>query len=100
MKLWSLNYNVVMRNDFPQLMYKELYIPVEDQVKLTHELFNIFLLTHRDNREKILKLKHRMNELPYKELHNMILPDPNYEFSTEYLVDMLNIFEVNPLRLD
>jgi len=41
-------------------------------------------------------IKCELHELPYKALHNMVLPDTNYEFSTEYFVDLLNIFEMYP----
>jgi len=47
-----------MKNDFPQLMYKGVYIPVEDYPNLTQILFNIFLLTDRDNRAKILQVNY------------------------------------------
>lgn len=92
MKLWSLGLDNNNLDNFPQVLYKNKPITIEQEMKLTHEIFKIFYLTHRDKKNQIRVIENYKNELPFKDLYNLVFPDKNVEFHTEYLVDLLNLF--------
>jgi hypothetical protein len=100
MKLWYVKFDNEKKDDFPQLFFKDNYINIKKQSDITFEIKRIFLLTHRDATKKINEIYSNTHKLPYKDLHNLVFPEPNYEFQTEYLVDLLNLFEIVPLSLD
>ncbi len=94
MKLWTLEYNECIKDNFPQVMYKGKVVDQSTKVKVLRELFNLFYLTHRDARTKIKEIESNVNELPYQKLYELILPPKQAEFQKEYLVDLLNYFSV------
>lgn len=93
MKLWSVGYDENCLSNFPQIIYKNRVINMNEEAYLTNKIFDIFLLTHRDEKEKILHIRNS-HLLPYKELHNMVYPDPECEFEVEYFVIILNLFNI------
>lgn len=97
MKLWTLTYNENIKENFPQIRYKgNRIITSTEQATLTNKLFGIIQLTNRDNLKEIRMVIDEFDELPFKALYNIIFndQDPNFEFQTEYMVEMLNLFQV------
>lgn len=93
MKIWSISFNERDLENFPQIIYKNRPITIEEETYLTNKIFEIFLLTHRDAKQTIMEIKN-IHSFPYKKLHNLVFPDPNYEFATEYFIDILNLFSI------
>lgn len=100
MQLWYLNYDENNKDDFPQLFYKDNYVGIYQQTILTEQIKKIFLLTHREKSQQINEIYNNFHSLPFKDLHNMIFTDPNYEFQLEYMVVLLNTFNIIPLSLN
>jgi len=96
MKLWSIAYDEELKNiNFPQVVYKSFSIPIELETKLVNRIFQIFYLTHQDARREIEAIAKNKTELPYRKLYNLIFhKTENYEFETEYLVALLNFFNI------
>lgn len=97
MKLWSLRYDEIQKNNFPQIIYKgHKVISNDEQVKLSEQIFKVLELTCRDQIKDIRIAISKTDELPFKRIHNLIYPnqDPGLEFQTEYMVEILNIFQI------
>jgi hypothetical protein len=94
MKLWSLQYNESNLDNFPQICYKGIVLPVTKEVLLVNELFKIFYLTCRDAKQQIKEIELNKFELPYKKLYELVFPPKNVEFHTEYFIDLLNLFSI------
>lgn len=94
MKLWSLQYNESNLDNFPQICYKGIELPVTKEELLVNELFKIFYLTCRDTKQQIKEIELNKFELPYKKLYELVFPPKNVEFHTEYFIDLLNLFSI------
>ena len=94
MKLWTLEYNEDDKINFPQVMYKGYKIDNTIKIKIIKELFRIFYLTHRDARNKIKDIEKNNKELPYEGLYALIFPPKTVEFQKEYLIELLNYFNM------
>lgn len=94
MRLWISGFDEGYPDNFPQIIYKNRVISLEEQAFLTNKIISIFLLTDRDNSKKIYEIKNNKHKLPYRDLHNLILDDTDYEFETEYMVALLNYFHI------
>lgn len=94
MKLWSLQYNESNLDNFPQICYKGIELPVTKEELLVNELFKIFYLTCRDAKQQIKEIELNKFELPYKKLYELVFPPKNVEFHTEYFIDLLNLFSI------
>jgi len=97
MKLWSLTYDENLKNNFPQIIYKgDRIITSTEQSILTTKLYKVIQLTNRDSLKEIRMIIEDCDELPFKSLYNIMFDsqDPNFEFQTEYMVEMLNLFQV------
>jgi len=93
MKLWNTKFDEGMKDNFPQIVYKNRIINIEEETFLTNKLFNLFLLTHRDKHTEIKAIQKNKNKLPYKQLSDLI-QEVEFEFETEYMVYLLNYFSV------
>ena len=93
MKLWDIRYDEKEKHNFPQIVYKNRLINIDEETFLTNKLFSLFLLTHRDKRSEIKAIQQDKTELPYRKLSSLIL-DLDLEFETEYMVYLLNYFSV------
>jgi len=93
MKLWNTKFDEGMKDNFPQIVYKNRLINLEEETFLTNKLFNLFLLTHRDKHKEIKEIQKNKIELPYMKLSNLI-QSVEFEFQTEYMVNLLNYFSV------
>lgn len=93
MKIWDTRFDESKKANFPQIVYKNRLINIEEETFLTNKLFNLFLLTHRDKHLDIKAIQQNKTELPYRKLSNLIL-DIELEFETEYMVYLLNYFGV------
>lgn len=93
MKLWNTKFDESMKDNFPQIVYKNKIINIEEETFLTNKLFNLFLLTHRDKHTEIKIIQQNKTELPYKALSKLI-QEVDFEFQTEYMVNLLNYFSV------
>ena len=69
MKLWSLQYNESNLDNFPQICYKGIELPITKEELLVNELFKIFYLTCRDAKQQIKEIELNKFELPYKKLY-------------------------------
>lgn len=94
MKLWSLQYNESNLDNFPQICYKGIELPITKEELLVNELFKIFYLTCRDDKQQIKEIELNKFELPYKKLYELVFPPKNVEFHTEYFIDLLNLFSI------
>ena len=94
MKLWSIGYDENQKDNFPQVIFKSQVIPIEQEAKLVNEIFRIFYLVHRDAKHEIKEIEKNKKELPYRKLYNMVFPIKEFEFETEYLVELLNLFNI------
>lgn len=94
MKLWSLQYNESNLDNFPQICYKGIELPITKEELLVNELFKIFYLTCRDAKQQIKEIELNKFELPYKKLYELVFPPKNVEFHTEYFIDLLNLFSI------
>lgn len=92
MQLWSLSFDEMNLNNFPQICYKNNAITIEQENMLVLEIFKIFYLTNNNQKEKIKIIESNHMALPYESLFNMIYPPKQVEFHTEYLIDLLNLF--------
>ena len=95
MRFWSLQYDENNKLDFPQILYKGFVISHDVKFKALKQIFKIFYLTHRDCKKQIKEIESNSSTLPYYELYKMILPPKDVEFQKEYLVDLLNYFNLN-----
>jgi len=93
MKLWNVRFDENLKDNFPQIVYKNRIINIEEETFLTNKLFDLFLLTHMDKRTEIKAIQKTKTELPYKKLADLIQP-LEFEFETEYMVYLLNYFSV------
>jgi hypothetical protein len=93
MKLWDTRYDEGEKHNFPQIVYKNRLINIEEETFLTNKLFNLFLLTHRDKHTEIKIIQKDKTELPYRKLSNLII-EMDLEFETEYMVHLLNYFNI------
>jgi hypothetical protein len=95
MKLWTIGFDETLE-DFPQLIYKNKIMNYEEQAYLTKKIFNMIILTNRDNYIKINEIISNKNKLPFEELYLLIFGTQanRYEFEIEYLAYFLNYFEV------
>ncbi len=93
MKLWDIKFDEGKKYNFPQIVYKNRLINIDEETFLTNKLFNLFLLTHRDKHSEIKEIQKDKTELPYRKLANLIT-ETNFEFETQYMVYLLNYFSV------
>ena len=95
MKVWSIGYDENRKDNFPQVVYKDHPISIEQEASLVNEIFKIFYLIHRDAKKDIEKIEMNKKELPYRKLYDLVFSNKKeFEFETEYLVELLNIFHV------
>jgi hypothetical protein len=97
MKIWSLAYDENEKYNFPQIVYKGVRVITSDeQANLTTKIYKMLKLTHRDRLTDINMIIDNGDELPFKSLYNIVYPgqDPDLEFQTEYMVELLNLFQV------
>lgn len=96
MKIWSLNYDENQKDNFPQLMYKGTRtLTIDEETAITNRVLKMITLTHRDELKRISEIINNKDELPFQELYVLIYDnDPEFEFQTEYFVELLNLFKV------
>ena len=97
MRLWTLRYDETQKDNFPQIIYKgHKVISNDEQSNLTKQIYKVLELTCRDQIKDIREAISKTDELPFKRIHNLIYPgqDPELEFQTEYMVEFLNIFQI------
>ncbi len=94
MKLWTTTFDKNEKSNFPQIVYKNRVITIDEQTFLTNKIFDLFQLTHRDKLREIQSIKKDKMSLPYKALYNLIMSDTPFEFETEYMVFLLNFFSI------
>lgn len=97
MKLWTVSFDENQKNNFPQIIYKGFKtISADEQAKLTPKIYKIIQLTNRDKLQYINDIIKNSNELPFKALYKLIFEKElnNLEFQTEYLVEFLNLFQI------
>ena len=102
MKLWTIAYDENKLDNFPQIMYKNIEIDIVTETKLINQIIKIFYLTNRDKKKEIDAIVKDKTVLPYKALHGLVFHPYEHEFQAEYLVDLLNMFniEIDPSELE
>ena len=99
--MWSAGYDENQRENFPQVVYRSNIITIEQEAKMLKEIFKIFYLVHRDAKEDIRVIEGNKTELPYSKLYNLVFPtEKEFEFETEYLIALLNLFHVELHKIE
>lgn len=99
--MWSVGYDESQRENFPQIVYRNNSITFDQEVKFVKEIFKIFYLIHRDAKKDIEAIERNKKELPYKKLYQLVYPlKKEFEFETEYLVELLNLFQIEPHKIE
>lgn len=94
MKVWDIVYYSDKPNTTPAVLYKGNLFNLKLESKLREEVFNYFYLTHRDKKKEIKELEEIFNNNTYKNLYEMVFPPKKVKHRFEYLVDLLNLFEI------
>lgn len=94
MKLWSVGYSTDHLDNFPQVVYKNKIITIEQEAQLVDKVFQIMLLTHRDAHRLIAEIKDNRRQLPYRDLYELVYPPIELEFQVQYFVELLNLLEI------
>lgn len=90
MRLWSLSFK---GDSTPFLSFKGKDVgDIEKQLK--EEVFKVFYRVHRDKIEKIKEIENSISDHKYKALYNLIFPRTKKIYKWEYLVDLLNTFNI------
>jgi hypothetical protein len=94
MKLWAIGTFNEDDDNFQQIIYKFYPVSIEQEIKLVDKIFKLFYLNHRDAKKEIEKIEKNKNDLPYRKLYTLIFPEEDELSETEYLVALLNFFNI------
>jgi len=93
MKLWSIEYDE-KNDDVPKIFCKNNEVHTDIEIIYRQQIFNCFYLTHRDFKKKIENIEFDIFASTYKELYILIFPQKKVKHQIEYLIDLLNLFDI------